>query len=64
MKLFKRKSGYALMEAMLSLTLIANGLAWKAKIDNNYRVNDQLRETVSAVDGIIYGMEKRVFLDG
>ena len=64
MKLFKRKSGYALMEAMLSLTLIANGLAWKAKIDNNYRVNEHLRETVSAIDGIIYGMDKRVFLDG
>lgn len=58
------RKGYALIEAMLSLVLIGSGMAWKAKIDSNYQKDQQVLGVVNSVDSFIYGMDKRVFLDG
>ena len=60
----RSRKGYALIEAMLSLTLIGGGMAWKAKIDSNYQKDQQVKGVVEAVDSFIYGVDKRVLLDG
>ncbi|MGR5365673.1 hypothetical protein [Photobacterium damselae] len=53
-----------MIEAMLSLALIGSGMAWKAKVDNNYQTDERVRGVVDTVDSFVYGMDKRVLLDG
>ncbi|WP_146147042.1 hypothetical protein [Photobacterium kishitanii] len=53
-----------MLDAMLAITLVAGSMAFRARVEANYHKDEIARAFSTDIANIIYGMDKRVLLDG